>query len=287
MQYKGGSNIREFRGEKFPSYISLHQNRVVEESGQPRWFWEPEHAVIASASSNLVYPTKINIEMADSHPREQHNLLFEYYDRISKPQDNDVLGNWQVWIYGSDREAYTPHCHIRLPKGELEFEVSLLTWDVINIKNSNLPNSWDSIDRDIRDGFFEWLTRPNKTDTSISNRKYMYYMWDGLNTENTLNKWVKEEEKDRLDDDLLDCLGWLEWSIPIEELIKSIFDIVLPLYQKDSRAREELHHIASFNPIDFAKQVGLPFEFTKYSATNKVKEIIRTYENMCFELSKN
>ena len=28
-------------------------NMGMEESGQPRWFWEPEHAVMASASSNL------------------------------------------------------------------------------------------------------------------------------------------------------------------------------------------------------------------------------------------
>ena len=31
--------------------------RDVEESGQPRRFWEPEHAVIAGARSNRVIPT--------------------------------------------------------------------------------------------------------------------------------------------------------------------------------------------------------------------------------------
>ena len=108
--------------------------------------------------------------MKTIYPNE---ILFEYYDRISKPQDSDVLGNWQVWIYGSDREAFPPHCHVRLPKKHLEFEVSLLNWEVINIKHSGLNNSWDSIGRDIRTGFFEWLTRPSKTDPSISNRCYM------------------------------------------------------------------------------------------------------------------
>ena len=59
------------------------------------------------------------------------NLLFEYYDRVSQVQDSDVLGNWEVWIYGSDREAFPPHCHVRLKDGSFEFEVSLLNWKVI------------------------------------------------------------------------------------------------------------------------------------------------------------
>lgn len=29
----------------------------MEESGQPRWFWEPEQAVMAGASSNLAIQT--------------------------------------------------------------------------------------------------------------------------------------------------------------------------------------------------------------------------------------
>ena len=112
-------------------------------------------------------------------------------------------------------------------------------------------------------------------------------MWDSLNTENQLKKWIKKEDKDKLDDDLLSCLDWISTYISVDELIKSIFDIVLPLYQKDKNARTELHHIALINTIDFAKQVGLPFQFTEYNVTDKVNDIIKTYENMCYELAKN
>lgn len=189
-------------------------------------------------------------KMEDIHPREQYNLLFEYYDRISKPQDNDVLGNWQVWIYGSDREAFPPHCHVRLPKGELEFEVSLLTWEVINIKNSDLPKSWDSISKDIRDGFFEWLTRPNKTDPSITNKKYIYHIWDGLNTENRFEKWVKKDDKDNLDDELLDCLGW---NIDYTQLSKSVTSKLCEIYFQNKEERDRLHQL---RPKDLLKELG-------------------------------
>ena len=43
----------------------------MEESGQPRWFWEPEHAVVASVSSNLTILTKFI-----SHLREGNQILY-------------------------------------------------------------------------------------------------------------------------------------------------------------------------------------------------------------------
>ena len=164
-------------------------------------------------------------------------LLYEYYDRISKQEDRDVLGNWEVWIYGGDRETFPPHCHVRLPKEHLEFEVSLLTWEVINIKNRNFPNSWNSIDKATKDGFFECLNRPSKTDSSISNKKYVYYMWDSLNTENGLSKWVDRKDKDGLDKDLVSCLGW---DIDYKFLSRNVIGALVEIYYQDKESRKKI-----------------------------------------------
>ena len=116
--------------------------------------------------------------------------LFEYYNMLSHPKDSDILGNWEVWIYGSDREVYTPHCHIRTKNDSLEFEVSLLTWKVIAIKNSKLTSSWKSIDSKLKKAFFEWLDRPSVQDPSKSNEFYMYHFWDDTNPKSPLETWV-------------------------------------------------------------------------------------------------
>lgn len=85
---------------------------------------------------------------------EENKLLFEFYDMMNHPtKDKDILGEWQIWIYGSDREAFPPHCHVRLSDGSIEFEVSLLNWEIVNIKHSKMPNSWDSIDNKLKNLF--------------------------------------------------------------------------------------------------------------------------------------
>lgn len=172
------------------------------------------------------------------HPRNQHNMLFEYYDRVSKPKDNDVLGNWQIWVYGSDREAFPPHCHIRLPNGSVEFEVSLLNWEVINIKHSDAPNSWDSIDKDIRKGFFEWLDRPSKERPNNTNKENMFMFWNGANSDNPLEKWV--DKKDDIDDDLLIYLGK---KIDYVRLSKDITAFLVDIYFQNAEERKRLHKL--------------------------------------------
>lgn len=216
------------------------------------------------------------------HPKYQHSLLFEYYDRVSNEGDNDLLDNWEVWIYGNDRSEFPPHCHVRLPDGSAEFEVSLLNWEVVNIKYNDLPNSWGSIDRNLKKGFFEWLQRKSVAMPLLTNKLHLYDFWDGANPNNLLEKWANKDST--IDKDLMEYLH-INTQIDAEELIKSIFNIVLPLYQSDSKACEELHNIALNDAIQFAVQVGLPFEFTEYNSTAKVQRIISDYEKMCYNIA--
>ena len=180
------------------------------------------------------------------------NLLFEYYDRVSQVQDSDVLGNWEVWIYGSDREAFPPHCHVRLKDGSFEFEVSLLNWKVINIKHSDIPNSWDSIGREVKKGFFEWLNRESKQVVTLTNKQFLYIFWDGANASNPLSNWV--DKKEDIDGDLL---SFLDKSIDVDKLRKQVIGSLFEIYSVDENTRNELHKLT---PQDLLKAIGITID---------------------------
>ena len=50
----------------------------MEESGQPRWFWEPEHAVMTSVSSNLTILTKFILHLKKGN-QILYRLEFMHY----------------------------------------------------------------------------------------------------------------------------------------------------------------------------------------------------------------
>ena len=198
--------------------------------------------------------------------------LFEYYDMLSHPKDSDILGNWEVWVYGSDREAYTPHCHIRTKNGSLEFEVSLLTWEVINIKNSKLPNSWVSIDRKLKKAFFEWLDRPSVQDPSKSNKFYMYRFWDGANPKNPLEKWV-DSKKNNIDKDLVKYINPPKVYIDLWKLHSQITSKLTPIYMKDRDRRYELHQ---HSPSDLLKILDIDVDI---DGNKEAEEMVAMAEN--------
>lgn len=202
-------------------------------------------------------------------------MLFEYYDVISHPKDVDMLGNWQVWIYGSDREKYPPHCHVRLSDGSLEFEVSLLDWSVINIKHSNMPNSWDSIGNDIKKGFFTWLNRQSIPHPRDTNKYYMYTFWDGANYNNKLENWV--DKKSDLDLDLIDYLN--PHSIPSnEEVMAAVQKALYPIYiSSDVDYKKYLHNLP---PLQLIKELKLDLNIRE--GNKKLINIIQTAEKMMY-----
>ena len=218
--------------------------------------------------------------MKTIYPKE---ILEEYYNRVSKPQDSDILGDWEVWVYGSDREAFPPHCHVRLKDDSLEFEVSLLNWEVINIKNSKLPNSWDSIDRRVKEAFFTWLNRPSKRQGGLINKIVLYNYWNDSNVQNPLEKWV--DKKEGIDKDLIGFLHEEE-VISMDDLVQSLFDAIQPIYLNDFQECERLHKIAQYDPIQFAKEIKLPFKFTEFNVNNKIIGIIQSHERMYYEIAK-
>lgn len=107
----------------------------------------------------------------------------------------------------------------------------------------------------------------------------MFNSSDNKNPNNRIEKWLEKHETTH---PLIQEYLYGK-SIDKTELVSSIFAIVLPLYQKNKEEKERLHRI--IDPIEFAKEVGLPFEFTEYNVTPKIRDIISKHEKMCYEMS--
>lgn len=137
-------------------------------------------------------------EQQEKFLREQRGILFEYYTQVSEPRkDANILGNLQVWIYGDDRNGFTPHCHIMTADRETEFEISLIDWSVINVK-SQLPPT-----RKMKNTFAEWLETKSNRFPEITNKVVLYRLWDGDNPNNSLADFCKEHNITPEDKDLL------------------------------------------------------------------------------------
>lgn len=215
----------------------------------------------------------------------EENMLLEYYDQMSKPSDLELLDGYTVWFYGLDRENNPPHIH--LIKGDpsksdsINIEIHLLDLEPYWMETPKKQHiSWDHLPKRLKDGFFEWLLQTDKTTKhETPNIVTLLLGWDAKNPNNRLEKWLEKDKK--LHPLIHDYLYGKE--IEIDKLIKSIFEIVLPIYKSDKDKRNKLHHIT--NPIEFAKEVGLPFEINEYNATNKIKSIISDYEKMVYEIA--
>lgn len=203
-------------------------------------------------------------------------MLFEYYDVISQPQDTDILGNLQIWIYGSDREKYPPHCHIRFADGSFGFEVSLLDWTVVSIKHSNAANSWDSIDRNIKKAFFTWLNRPSIEGENKTNKHYMFYSWNSTNRNNRLENWI--DKKSALDPDLLRYVNHKPF-IDSGELMGMVMEKLLPIYNGTDKTYKNFLH--NLEPLQLLKELQIDIKISEDN--KKLINIIKTAEKIAYD----
>ena len=112
--------------------------------------------------------------------QEQKGLLFEYYAQVSNPRlDIRKLGDLQVWVYGDDRKNFTPHCHVMKSDKSVEWEVSIIDWNIINVKNGTVTGQMEKL-------FNEWLVAKSTKDKSKLNKEMVYIMWDAVNPNNDL-----------------------------------------------------------------------------------------------------
>ena len=139
-------------------------------------------------------------EEQEKYLNENKGLLFEYYEQISNPRgDTKILGDLQIWIYGNDRQDFTPHCHIMTKDKSTEFEVSIINWNIINVKNGK-PT------KDMKDRFFRWLNSNSTKFNGMKNKNVLFATWDGNNPNNDLLTFMSEHSISAEDDDLAEYL---------------------------------------------------------------------------------
>jgi hypothetical protein len=148
-------------------------------------------------SKKVIYITEEQLKFLE----ENKGVLFEYYGQVSKPKrDSHILGNIQIWIYGNDRQDFTPHCHVMYNDRSVEFEVSLLDWSIINVKRpSSTECDWSSF-KAFKKPFFKWLNSTNAIGTT--NKQQLYFAWDSDNPSNNLEMFVNEHQIEITDPDL-------------------------------------------------------------------------------------
>ena len=128
--------------------------------------------------------------------KEQKGLLFEYYAQVSNPRlDTRILGDLQVWVYGGDRKGFTPHCHVMKADKSVEWEVSILDWTIINVKNGTVTGSMEST-------FNKWLNAKSTRDKNKLNKEIVYVMWDSVNPNNDLLEFTETHNTEITDNEL-------------------------------------------------------------------------------------
>ena len=160
------------------------------------------------------------IRLLDGH----RQLLHEYYERVDdKNKDRSILGNIRIDVYKLDREAMTPHIHIKYGK-EIEIEVSLIDWSILNVKKpKELKCDW-SLFTIIRDKFFKWIDLAS--DNGEKNYIKIFKVWNENNPDNQLdNTWLDGKYISPQLDNFLEPYKKIDFN----EIKKDIYKILIPL----------------------------------------------------------
>lgn len=144
----------------------------------------------------------------EKYLNENKGKLFEYYAQVSNPLiDSRILGKVQVWIYGDDRNSYTPHLHLMLSDRSREVEVSLIDFSLINIKSpKNISCVWSNFN-DLRKPFEKWLCLTNKM--GMKNIEKLFIAWDQNNPNNFLIDYVDKHKikNNEMNEDLYEYIN--------------------------------------------------------------------------------
>lgn len=88
---------------------------------------------------------------------EKPNVLLEFFDLITNSKNGieKVNGKYDVYIFGGDRECFTPHIHLVDKNTNIVIEISLLDWSIVHSKVSVNRNNMRIIS-DMVKSFTKW-----------------------------------------------------------------------------------------------------------------------------------
>lgn len=102
------------------------------------------------------------------------NILSEYYILITNTKNgvDKVNGKYDLYVFGGDRECFTPHIHLVEKNNNIVIEISLLNWSFIHSKVIVNRNNMRIIN-DMTKSFLKW-----KDDISKDGRPNYLMLFD-------------------------------------------------------------------------------------------------------------
>ena len=208
---------------------------------------------------NYEYLSKVDLMMECL----EKDLLREYYLRIDDhDKDSNILKGLSINIYFKDREQMTPHAHLRDNNGEIEFEVSLIDWSIVNVKRpKNTDTDW-SLYSSVRERFFNWISVRD-------NIEKMFKTWDRLNPDNLLEDY---RDNQNISPELKKFLNVYHNPIKLDLFRKDIYG-TLSSFFKDTKLKKSLFDLEW---SEILKNIGL---WEKYDLDHANKVILKTAED--------
>lgn len=196
--------------------------------------------------------------------------LHEFYKRVDNPAvDSHILKGLEIEVYELDRQEMTPHVHLRDNNGNIEIEVSLVDWRILNVKRpQNVVADWSNF-TSVRKRFSEWLA----TDDNADN---LFICWNKSNPGNELkNQYLIDNQNGyrEISSELKRFLEENEDAVVLSFLRRKLYQLLMPIF---SDAKKKLE-FEGLNIIDVLKKLNV---FTEYGFTEKNKEAIKVAEQV-------
>ena len=206
------------------------------------------------------YSTKCHLMFRELFEGREY-LLHEYYERANSPKDNHILKDLDIYVYIGDRTPMTPHCHLKDNDG-VEIEVSLIDWQIVNVKNpSGKKCEWGEF-TSIRNRFFEWIDKQE-------NAEKVFRIWNKCNVDNLLEEY---QDKTNISDQLKIYFAKKNNPVILDDFRDEIYNVLGALFAD----KKEKRKLKDLDTLELLKRTGL---YDKYHLEDAGKEVFKTAEN--------
>lgn len=137
------------------------------------------NAIVEKVSFEVVK----EIEFASKHRLDEMFTL-------SRPTDN-IPKSTKILVYGENdtQGTKTPHFHVSIDNGNVEFEIQFKHIDELIIwrTKGNHPKTWDGY-MNVKKRISEWLHEENKQAFNLTNLRRMINAWNDSNPTNEITE---------------------------------------------------------------------------------------------------
>lgn len=123
----------------------------------------------------------------------QYKKLFHLNEmaRIDNPYERNILyPEDQIWVYGNDRTAMTPHFHYKNKKDDYELEIDVKTLRILFMRyeHSKLRMSWENGGMNkVKKRLLKWFKSSSIPSKKITNYEQLIIAWNQNNWNNKVD----------------------------------------------------------------------------------------------------